>query len=329
MSNTQRIKRFCANVEKEFGEAFATLVDVGAARGAGDRWASFKPLIKTIGFEPGKAEFTKLRNSDTEFWINTALSSRKETRSLYLTKSWSNTSLLRPNQALLDTLSWGDDHRVMAEESLMCESLDGVLKTLKLDLDFLKIDTQGTELEILQGATESLSSVLALEVEVEFAPLYQAQPLFSDVNSFLLAQGFYLQDLGNFLHVKPKSYPTTGAPKGRIISADALYFRDPSLAAQIMDEYGSRKIAALLIGYLAYGYPELCCVAIDSLEASRRNLPWLESAKEEILKIQHLSKMLRLLPCKRFLARLGRKFWQYLHEVNVSLWDSPLGNKLF
>jgi len=191
------------------------------------------------------------------------------------------------------------------------------------------VDTQGTELDILQGATASIKSTTVVEVEVEFAPLYQGQPLFADVDSFLRSQGFYLHDLGNVLHVKPRSYPSTGGPKGRIISADALYFRDPQLAVEIIGSHDDRKMAALLIGYLAYGFPELCLLALEALKKQGKQRFWTESIKADILNIQHSSQTLRWLPAQNILARIGRKCWQSLYKTNGSLWDFPLGNKLF
>jgi FkbM family methyltransferase len=45
-------------------------------------------------------------------------------------------------------------------------------------IDFLKLDTQGAELDVLRGGEQSLSPVRALEIEVEFNPIYIGQPLF-------------------------------------------------------------------------------------------------------------------------------------------------------
>jgi FkbM family methyltransferase len=57
---------------------------------------------------------------------------------------------------------------------------------------FIKIDTQGYELEVLLGALESLKSTVALEVELSFVELYRGQPLFFDVAKHLYEQGFVL-----------------------------------------------------------------------------------------------------------------------------------------
>ena len=55
----------------------------------------------------------------------------------------------------------------------------------------LKLDTQGTELEVLRGAGRLLRDhVLSVQVEAEFRALYRGQPLFGDVDRFLAGRGF-------------------------------------------------------------------------------------------------------------------------------------------
>ena len=53
------------------------------------------------------------------------------------------------------------------------------------DIDFIKMDTQGCELPILQGSTVTLERTVGMQIEVAFSPIYQDQPLFSDVAAHL------------------------------------------------------------------------------------------------------------------------------------------------
>jgi hypothetical protein len=75
-------------------------------------------------------------------------------------------------------------------------------------VDYIKIDTQGTELEILKGGINVLKNVRTLEVEVEFNPIYVGQPIFSDVDLFLRSEGFVLWKLTNQVH-----YSKNGSPE--------------------------------------------------------------------------------------------------------------------
>jgi Methyltransferase FkbM domain len=67
-------------------------------------------------------------------------------------------------------------------------------------IDVLKVDVQGAELDVLRGAETSLASVRMLELEVEFQPLYERQPLFGDVDHFLRERGFVLWRLRDIAH---------------------------------------------------------------------------------------------------------------------------------
>ena len=96
---------------------------------------------------------------------------------------------------------YGDHDHIISETFKTMEkryvdivSLDHLFQSKTLSVpppDFLSIDTQGSEYEILQGAKETLRlSTLALVVEVEFHPIYKDQKLFGDVANLLSDQGF-------------------------------------------------------------------------------------------------------------------------------------------
>ncbi|MFM7793657.1 MAG: FkbM family methyltransferase, partial [Microcystis panniformis] len=81
-------------------------------------------------------------------------------------------------------------------------------------IDFLQVDVQGAELNIFQGAQQIIkNSTLAIQTEVEFAPIYKNQPLFADVNSHLRQQGFFLQELKELVWMSKKSFPGLGYNK--------------------------------------------------------------------------------------------------------------------
>ena len=55
---------------------------------------------------------------------------------------------------------------------------------IKEDIDILKLDTQGNEYEILQGAKKSLNKTLIVETETMFYQIYSGQKLAPDINEF-------------------------------------------------------------------------------------------------------------------------------------------------
>ncbi len=58
----------------------------------------------------------------------------------------------------------------------------------------MKLDLQGAELDALKGSKNVLKQLLGLEVEVEFQEIYQKQPLYGDINKFLINKKFYFND---------------------------------------------------------------------------------------------------------------------------------------
>ena len=69
--------------------------------------------------------------------------------------------------------------------------MDSILPS-DLSIDLLKIDTQGSELDVLKGAGDLLNNTSYIECEVEFVPLYKDQPLFQDIEDYLKSYNFKL-----------------------------------------------------------------------------------------------------------------------------------------
>ena len=64
------------------------------------------------------------------------------------------------------------------------------LDSFKLTPDLLAMDTQGYELEVLKGATQTLRSVKVVYTEVSNTPLYEGSALVEDLDDFLYEFGF-------------------------------------------------------------------------------------------------------------------------------------------
>jgi hypothetical protein len=71
--------------------------------------------------------------------------------------------------------------------------LDSVLDTLPTTLSdrtYLKLDTQGWDLEVLDGAHRALDYIVALQTEVAVQPIYDEMPLMQDSLSAITGRGF-------------------------------------------------------------------------------------------------------------------------------------------
>lgn len=82
---------------------------------------------------------------------------------------------------------------------------------------FVKIDAQGYEDRVLDGATEILSEARGLQLELSLVPLYQGQKLFDDLVERLHMLGFSIWAI----------WPGFCDPHtGRMLQVDATFFRD-------------------------------------------------------------------------------------------------------
>lgn len=91
---------------------------------------------------------------------------------------------------------------------------------VELDLKgpiFLKMDVQGAEMLVLQGAERSIESeIVGVQVEMSLVPLYEGQGSAVDVDRFLRDSGFECWDV----------IPVFREPKNhRLLQYDGIYFR--------------------------------------------------------------------------------------------------------
>lgn len=182
-----------------------TIVDVGCRAGIAQAWEGLGRHATVIGFDADASECERLlaayRGECDVRFIAAALGARQGTATLHVTVDPTCSSLLPPDPILAETVPQLSCLRVRETSAISTTTLDACAATAGVGpVDFVKIDTQGSELQVLEGASAALESARALEVEVEFNPLYVGQPLFGDVDAFLRARGFVVWRLQHMTH---------------------------------------------------------------------------------------------------------------------------------
>ena len=76
-----------------------------------------------------------------------------------------------------------------------CIRLDSVSGLPQQGALFLKVDTQGYELEVLRGAEGLLPRISAMQLELSLIPLYEGAPVMTDVLRYLESHGYELFQL--------------------------------------------------------------------------------------------------------------------------------------
>jgi FkbM family methyltransferase len=218
-------------------------------------------LIKYFGFEPDVRSNDNLNNIVETFLdykiFPTALSETKKNSEFYLCKKPEVSSLYKPNTLFLKNFSDKERFSVINKQTLKTVSLDSY--NIKNN-DFVKIDVQGSELNILKGANKTLEKTFGLELEIEFLELYKDQPLFGEVCKKLAEKGFQFIDFVNLVRWERKEYNSFG----QCVFGDALFLKTPEvLDIKNMDKSKICTYLAILIIYKRY---DLVDSALDMLD---------------------------------------------------------------
>lgn len=235
-----------------------TLVDIGAQGGLEPRWRGLDGYINYCGVEPDSRSNIQLAKKVTNFneytIIPYALWSSSKDLLLNQCRQPSASSIFKPNKVLLDKFPNADRFDIQKTIQIQAKKLDEVFNG---NVDFLKIDTQGAELEIIKGSVERLCHAIGLEVEVQFHKIYNDEPLFHDVSLFLEAQKFEFID---FIHLKRWGRHKLDN-RGQLIFADALFLRSP----EFILEKDSLELCEKYIGIcLIYNRFDYIKIILDS-----------------------------------------------------------------
>ena len=221
-------------------------IDVGAAGGVAPQWCDYLPVLEVDCFEPDAAECAaRQRDSPSNLrWFPVALAGTSGRHPFYVLNRSTGSSLYPPNDPIILEYSGRAYAGVRRVVDIDCLSLRDFLEQYRRRVPALmKLDTQGTELEILSSlSSDQFEDVLCVETEVEFVQLYKDQPLFGDVDSFMRNRGFRLLDLRTHrsyrnAHDQAHHYlrkyldTATGTPalSAELVAGDALYFRESAL----------------------------------------------------------------------------------------------------
>jgi len=194
------------------------LLDVGANTG---QYASLMRHIgytgKIVSFEPLSTAFVVLKqNAATdEAWRceNFALGQSDESRVIHVSANSYSSSLLDilPSHIAYDAAS-----QYVGEETINIKRLDDLFSSYcqPHDIVMLKIDTQGFEKNVLEGAGESLKKITLLQLEISVEPLYDKEVLFVEMVNYLQEAGFELFTLENGIR-HPES--------GKLLQVDGIF----------------------------------------------------------------------------------------------------------
>jgi len=196
-----------------------TIYDIGANTG---QYASelfelgYKGRI--ISFEPLSKAYTRLKNNskrNSRWYIHDKCAIGNENGNIIINISKNSVS-----SSILPIL---DSHIESAKNSAYIDSEKVDVKTFDSifqkyyhlkDKSLLKIDTQGYESEVLDGAINSLTNITLIQCELSLVPLYENQLLYKDMIEKIESYGFTMWSIRSGF---------TNRDNGRTLQVDAIF----------------------------------------------------------------------------------------------------------
>ena len=175
-------------------------LDVGAQGGFNsDNFFAerYNKFFEDILIEPIKEEFLKIK--EKKFVINKGLWSKKNKKTLYiLDNRLGSSSMYKPDEEKFDLHDIKEkdinNYKITRNIEIDCDTISNQLFELDIkNLDYLKIDTQGAELEILKGIGEYRP--LLIKIEGHFFSMYKNVPNWIDLVNHLYNLNYVLIDL--------------------------------------------------------------------------------------------------------------------------------------
>jgi FkbM family methyltransferase len=213
-------------------DRLTAVVDIGANPIDGD--PPYKRMLKAglctvIGFEPQADALAELdrQKGPLERYLPYAVGDGRE-RTLHICRARGMTSLLPPDPehlALFNDFPFlGQVERELSVATRRLDDIDEIEEA-----DFLKIDIQGSELEVFGNGRRKLARTVVIQTEVSFVTLYRDQPTLGKVDTALREMGFIPHCFAQFL-----LWPIAPAviegdrrkPLHQLLEADLVYVRD-------------------------------------------------------------------------------------------------------
>ena len=224
----------------------------GGARSAFDdpRWNAFDPgRVRLYGFEVDEKECTDLNRLARErgldyHYFPVGLWSQPTRITFYENKSPGGGSFFPQNTAFTNRWKFENTEQKFFARDMFYPTgtAEWDLTSVEVwasnngvdDLDFLKLNVQGAELEILKGMGGLLDGVIGIQTEISFVESYRDRPFFADIDAFLRQHHFMFFDLIGHHCLGRAGSPITArhAPGlyplfGQLMEGHGVYFKDP------------------------------------------------------------------------------------------------------
>lgn len=232
-----------------------------------------------VSFEPVRSVFEDLAEGaeGDERWrmFQVALGSHAERRRIAVAEVSQLSSFRAFSRYGSDELPGASDvvHTEDVEVRTLNDSWEEFLRGIPQARVFLKLDTQGWDLEVLEGAGEVLDRLVGLQLEASLTPIYEEVPTFAHTVEHVSRLGFDLTGI----------FPVSRDSLFRLIEVDCVFINSGHAAAREWREDTWAMLTARFRREVAVAVPagsrfvliDDSALGIDEL-ADRRAIPFIE-----------------------------------------------------
>lgn len=264
------------------------LVDLGAS---GDEWEThimFKQFADVLRFDADQREIKTFHSPQGRkiTTINKAVIDTDDAETtFFLTKFPYCSSTLKPDFDKLKSFTYVDWFELEKEMSIPAIKLGkGLLESSFSRIDWLKLDTQGTELRILASLDENvLRGISACEIEASLYQHYKEADIMPEIHRFMLERNFWIADTvphwnsrvskDGYNHIlqlipeKDRKFYQFSRPK-QVTTYELFYLK--TIEGAVKDGYDYKEFLTLLVCHFAIGSYEYC---IDILSEMKNRFP--------------------------------------------------------
>ena len=205
------------------------ILDIGGCEGEETvRYSRLFPLAKIYIFEPLPKNLERIRENVEKYQLKNvqiypfAVSNARGNATFYVSSGHPNHipqdvdwDFGNKSSSLLFPLNENNPKWLEFKTKINVNTitLDSFFMEAQVKLvDFIHMDVQGAEMQVLEGAKNNLKNIKAIWLEVSDIELYKGQPLRSEIEEFMDLNNFYLSkskmegNVGDQLYVNKKFY---------------------------------------------------------------------------------------------------------------------------
>ena len=190
------------------------------------------------------------KKKDNEKLIDVLLWSENTKKKFNITKNLISSSLYKTNDEILKNFKNFQEHKITDIKEVFTQKLKDLKETERIN--FIKLDAEGAELEIMKGMEDKIDNILGVEIESQFIDRYLGSPSFAEVNKFLEDKGFelYLMNLESW--IREDNFDNS-ISNHKIVWGDMIYFKKfdelKRLIQNKIDDNIIEKLISLLLLY--------------------------------------------------------------------------------